>query len=102
MLDSSDFKPDISTPLQIAEITDGVQKILQSIASGNTEVNIDTTTCKQATRHQECLPNTVAMCFPFFCKAGLPSSAPLLAAQMIEAVEASGGLAQMSALVGYF
>lgn len=95
LLDSSDFKHDIRTPLQVAEITDGVQKILQSIASGNTEVSIVTTTCKQATRHQGCLPNAAAMCFPLFCKAGLPSNAPLPAAQMITADEAAGGLAQM-------
>ncbi len=64
LLDSNDFKHDVRTPLQVAEITDGVQKILQSIASGNTEVSIVTTTCKQATHHEELLPNAAAIhCF---------------------------------------
>jgi len=45
LLDSSDCKHDVRTPLQVAEISDGVQKTLQSIASGNAEVSF-VTTCK--------------------------------------------------------
>ena len=59
LLGSSDFKHDIRTPLQVAEITDGVQKILQSVASGASEVSIVITTCKQASYS---LSRTPAQC----------------------------------------
>jgi len=92
LLDYSDCKHDVRSPLQVAEIADGVQKILQSIASGNTEVSIVTASKLPAIRNA--CP-TLLQCVSHCLQGCLPSNAPLLAPQMVKAAEASGGLAQM-------